>query len=355
MTARDEVADASYATRLPWGVVLGTVARLGPAELAKRAGGVALDTARPGWRGDPIPLLLGAAEFAVLSRGLVQRARLLECLLADLDGGRTIFARGLLPEELAVVDRRGDGSALARVLPSYAADLLRSPDGEWRVSADRIGEAGQDAAPRVRRWLAQAIPDLCGPQPLPPVPVHEEAGGAVPALLEAPVLASFLPRLCRALLGESLLLASLPALWLADDGAVQRVAECVQRWAIRPAIDGAAPPIPLAALAREQRIVLEAAIAAKPRNWVACLTVPPSRAPCLGPDGVVPRPVALRLFLERDGEDWRVSGGIGLVLSPGSHLRAGLEGEALLKDVWVVEDDTPLRRDAEVAEVAPAA
>ena len=88
------------------------------------------------------------------------------------------------------------------------------------------------------------------------------------ALVEMPALAAFMPSLCRSLLGEPLLLATLPSMWMADDGAKRTVAASFRRWAIRPAFDGAAPPLPLAGLEREQRIELEAAIAAAP--WKLC-------------------------------------------------------------------------------------
>ena len=45
-------------------------------------------------------MLLSAAEFAALEAGIMQRARLLEAVLADLYGPQSLLAEGLLPAEL---------------------------------------------------------------------------------------------------------------------------------------------------------------------------------------------------------------------------------------------------------------
>src|SRR4051812_32578314 len=52
------------------------------------------------WQLDPIPLLISADEWRNLEEGLVQRARLLDLILADLYGPQRLLARGLLPPEL---------------------------------------------------------------------------------------------------------------------------------------------------------------------------------------------------------------------------------------------------------------
>ena len=72
-------------------------------------------------------------------------------------------------------------------------------------------------------------------------------------LVEAPALAAFLPALARYLLGEDLALPGVETHWLDDfgpDGPAAR--EAVLRdpdaWLVRPALDGAAPPLTLATL-----------------------------------------------------------------------------------------------------------
>ena len=52
------------------------------------------------WQLDPIPLLMSPAEWRVLEDGLIQRASLLDLILADLYGPQRLLGRGFLPPEL---------------------------------------------------------------------------------------------------------------------------------------------------------------------------------------------------------------------------------------------------------------
>ena len=56
-------------------------------------------TDRP-WGLDPVPLIISAEEWAGISQGVAQRARLLNALLADLYGPQRLIAEGLVPPEL---------------------------------------------------------------------------------------------------------------------------------------------------------------------------------------------------------------------------------------------------------------
>ncbi len=49
------------------------------------------------WRIDPVPLILPAAEWRTIERGLEQRAELLDAVLDDLTGRRDLLRGGLLP------------------------------------------------------------------------------------------------------------------------------------------------------------------------------------------------------------------------------------------------------------------
>jgi uncharacterized circularly permuted ATP-grasp superfamily protein/uncharacterized alpha-E superfamily protein len=111
---------------------------------------------------DPLPLVIGAPEWAALERGLAQRARLLDLLLADLYGPRTLVARGLLPPEI-VVGHPGFLAPAAGIptrhgLVVTAADLGRDGDGRWRVLADRTQRPlGAGYAMAIRRVTARAL------------------------------------------------------------------------------------------------------------------------------------------------------------------------------------------------------
>src|SRR5215213_10223560 len=49
------------------------------------------------WKLDPLPLILDDREWSRLETGLVQRAELLDAIIADLYGARSLLASGALP------------------------------------------------------------------------------------------------------------------------------------------------------------------------------------------------------------------------------------------------------------------
>ena len=118
------------------------------------------------WPLDPVPVVLAPDEFAGLATGLAQRATLLDRLLADLYGPRRAIAEGLLPPEV-VLAHPGLLRACAGIAPPggrflhfYAADLVRTPEGELRVLADRTqAPAGAGYALENRIVLGRVLPE----------------------------------------------------------------------------------------------------------------------------------------------------------------------------------------------------
>ncbi len=173
----DEMVDGNGRTRPHWRGIAERAFTLGfdglreRARLLERAAteeGVAslLGHDRAAWRCDPIPLPLPHDEFAGLARGLAQRADVIELMLRDLYGPQTLLDRGIIPP-LLVYGAPGFLRA-ARGVPErqrrlhlYAADLIRGPDGAWRVLADRCAKPGGLAyALENRRLLWRIAPEL---------------------------------------------------------------------------------------------------------------------------------------------------------------------------------------------------
>jgi uncharacterized circularly permuted ATP-grasp superfamily protein/uncharacterized alpha-E superfamily protein len=98
--------------------------------------------ARP-WNLDLLPLLFQSAEWSTLSDSLSQRARLLNALAGDLYGPATCVSSGILPPELLYGNpwflrpAHGITPPMDRWLHLYAADLVRSADGQFHVLSDR--------------------------------------------------------------------------------------------------------------------------------------------------------------------------------------------------------------------------
>ena len=176
------MVDGKGGLRPHWRSLIGAFSALGDGGLRERA--TRLDRAfeeegvtsvLPGatasalsWRCDPVPLPIPAAEFAGLEAGLAQRARLLEAVLDDLYGPQTLLADGTLPPALAFANpaflRAGRFMQTPSRLQFYAADLLRGPDGAWRVLADRTaGASGVGFARENRRLLARVMPEAFRP------------------------------------------------------------------------------------------------------------------------------------------------------------------------------------------------
>ncbi len=105
------------------------------------------------------------------------------------------------------------------------------------------------------------------------------------ALVEAPALAAWLPALSLRVLGERLMLPSLPTMWLGDSRARDLVRQDPARWLIRSATNGATPAVVLAALAGPERDDLLARIDAHGWEHAASAAIAPSVAPSVGDPG----------------------------------------------------------------------
>ncbi len=95
------------------------------------------------WTLDAIPWVLPSQEWARLEAALVQRVTLLNAVLADVYGPQTLVQQGLLPAELLFAHSgflrpcHGIVPPHAGYLPLYAADLVRTAEGQWWVLADQ--------------------------------------------------------------------------------------------------------------------------------------------------------------------------------------------------------------------------
>lgn len=124
------------------------------------------EDSRP-WRLDPLPLVIGAAEWSELEIGLTQRAELQAALLDDLYGERRSLSSGVLPAPV-VLAHRGYLRSMARPaggevdpLLLGATDLGRTVSGEWRVLADRTqAPSGLGYAMENRRVISRVLPEL---------------------------------------------------------------------------------------------------------------------------------------------------------------------------------------------------
>ena len=118
------------------------------------------------WNLDPLPLVIAPADADLLARGLEQRARLLEAVVADIYGPQVALKEGLIPAELVFANPgflrplHGLTPAGGRFLHLVAANLGRDSDGNWRVLGDRTqSPSGAGYALENRIVTARALPE----------------------------------------------------------------------------------------------------------------------------------------------------------------------------------------------------
>ena len=178
----DEMMDGDGRVRAHWQPFLAMLATLGPDEINRRfaaadrylrGSGVfyrvyedAAGIERP-WPLSHVPLVIEPSEWKDLEAGLIQRADLLEAVLADAYGPARLSRDGRLPAALIagnpeflrpLVGVAPPGGAHLRF---YAVDVGRGADGRWWVLGDRAqAPSGAGYAIENRLALSRAIPDL---------------------------------------------------------------------------------------------------------------------------------------------------------------------------------------------------
>jgi uncharacterized circularly permuted ATP-grasp superfamily protein/uncharacterized alpha-E superfamily protein len=178
----DEMMDGDGRVRAHWRPFLGRLAALGADEINRRfaaadrylrGSGVfyrvyedAAGIERP-WPLSHVPLIIEPTEWRELEAGLIQRAALLEAVLADAYGPSLLSRDGRLPAALIagnpeflrpLVGVAPPGGAHLRF---YAVDIGRGADGRWWVLGDRAqAPSGAGYAIENRLALSRAIPDI---------------------------------------------------------------------------------------------------------------------------------------------------------------------------------------------------
>jgi len=100
------------------------------------------DGSRP-WQLELLPFLIDPQTWAGIEKGVVQRARMLEAVMADLYGPRSLLHAGVLPSALVLGHpqylrpMQGVKPAGGRWLHVVGFDLARGPNGNWWVVDQR--------------------------------------------------------------------------------------------------------------------------------------------------------------------------------------------------------------------------
>lgn len=121
------------------------------------------------WELDPIPQIIPAADWAIINKGLVQRATLFNLLLKDIYGPQTLIKEGIIPQELVYMHPGFLRSCMHINLPAqqhlvvYAADMGRATDGRLWIISDRTqAPSGYGYALENRFAMSSVLPELFG-------------------------------------------------------------------------------------------------------------------------------------------------------------------------------------------------
>lgn len=119
------------------------------------------------WPFSPVPIILPEAEWANIAAGLIQRAELLESVMADLYGPNRLVAQGHLPASLIARNPEwlrplvGVPPHSGHYLHFLAFEIGRGPDGRWWVLADRAdAPSGAGFALENRVATSRVFPEL---------------------------------------------------------------------------------------------------------------------------------------------------------------------------------------------------
>ncbi|MCA1491984.1 circularly permuted type 2 ATP-grasp protein [Ensifer sp. NBAIM29] len=177
----DEMVDPNGNVRPVWQRLLSTLGRMDETELANRfaradrylrdAGvfyrAYGKENTERSWPLSHVPVLIDEAEWTVVSEGLVQRAELLERVVADIYGENRLVREGLLPPALIASNPQflrplvGVMPADGHFLHFCSFEIGRGPDGNWWVLSDRTeAPSGAGFALENRVATARAFSDL---------------------------------------------------------------------------------------------------------------------------------------------------------------------------------------------------
>jgi len=178
----DEALTPGGFPRRHWRDLLVALGRMGADQLARRwrngqqliqANGITYNVygdpqgkERP-WNLDLIPLVIDGREWDHIEQSIIQRATLLNAMIADVYGAQTLIHKRHLPAEMLFANPHflrpccGITPPGGVHLHTYAADLARSPSGQWWVIADRTqAPSGIGYALENRLVSAQTLPSV---------------------------------------------------------------------------------------------------------------------------------------------------------------------------------------------------
>ncbi|HUI21890.1 MAG TPA: circularly permuted type 2 ATP-grasp protein [Methylocella sp.] len=276
--------------------------------------------------------------FRIGLTSMAQRSNPRICLLTPGPFNETYFEQAYLARYLGLLLVEGgdltmrDGKVHVRTIAG-----LKRADVIWRrIDSDYADPLELNARSRL------GVPGLIDALREEGVVIANALGSGV---LEAPALMSFIPKLCRKLLGEDLHLPNIATWWCGQDKARQSVIADMDELAIAGAFGSAVPgfassqPLIGAALLEEEKDQLTASMAERGVDFVGQEVVNLSTTPVWHEGRLEPRPFVLRVYAAHTPSGWKIMPGGFCRISGRADARAVSMGEGVQSaDVWVLAD-----------------
>ncbi len=119
------------------------------------------------WTLDPIPFLIEQKEWEGISKGLIQRARLLDAIYKDIYGPRLLIKEGILPPQVVYGNPGFSPACFDVKIPSdnqliiTALDFARGPDDRmWVMDSRTQSPSGMGYAIENRAVIGKYVPEL---------------------------------------------------------------------------------------------------------------------------------------------------------------------------------------------------
>lgn len=118
------------------------------------------------------------------------------------------------------------------------------------------------------------------------------------SFMETPSLTSFLPSLCKSLLGQDLIIPGVSSYWCGISDSLKYVLNNIENMVFKNSFTSRrSEPVFIETLSNKQREEFIAKLKHAPQNYVAQEKLNLSTVPVMGENGIEPRPLVLRKFL----------------------------------------------------------
>lgn len=178
----DEILEKDGTVKPHWQQLFNNIDAMGLAELGNRGTDILAKLKENGvtynvydssggnnrpWKLDPIPFLIEQKEWEIISKGLIQRAKLLDVIYKDIYGPRNLIKEGIIPPQVFYGNDGFSPACFDVKIPSdnqliiCAIDFARGPDNRmWIMDSRAQSPSGTGYVIENRSVISKYVPEL---------------------------------------------------------------------------------------------------------------------------------------------------------------------------------------------------